>query len=320
MQPDLPGTLFDLMIWDQLSEQACKQLAQHVAAYLPAPFRFTSLDTYETCARFRHVAFFTWQADAEQPPRRFSLIPGGSVTLGFDRAHPFAVERDLVIDWQQYCVKCQVDVATLDKALVESEPYAAQYEAFYDYLARVLHPFRKVTLRPFLVETAAELAAGAKRLRRQAEVVARLKQEGFRLLTVDEWEYVCAAGSRTLFAEHFLDEEDSLGSFDEDKEDFAYQWADDQTVYDMTKVWEKLRNAFGLSIATDRSRWEYCADPTLMKGGDGNKLIGYDIGLLSLAPAYFHPLSEREISSGVSHAHFRRVYDLIREVNSTLGN
>lgn len=71
MQPDLPGTLFDLMIWDQLSEQACKQLAQHVAAYLPAPFRFTSLDTYETGARFRHVAFFTWQADAEQPPAVF---------------------------------------------------------------------------------------------------------------------------------------------------------------------------------------------------------------------------------------------------------
>ena len=102
MLPNLPEALFDLTNWDQLSEQACKQLAQHVAVHLPAPFRFTSLDTYEIGTRRRHVAFFTWQADVKQTPRLFSLIPGGSVTLGFDRAHPFVAERNLVIDWQQY--------------------------------------------------------------------------------------------------------------------------------------------------------------------------------------------------------------------------
>jgi hypothetical protein len=122
-----------------------------------------------------------------------------------------------------------------------------------------------------------------------------LRQQGFRLPSADEWEYVCAAGSRTLF-----------------------YWIDKQFEYrSEASSWEELRNAFGLAIARDSIniepgyQWEYCADPTIMKGGDGGGLIGYETAYLSLASAYRLPLNEKQINQGVHGPGLRRVYDLM---------
>lgn len=319
MHSNLPEALLDLTAWDQLSEQECEQLAHYVAERLPSSFRFAQIATYEVGTQRRHIAHFHWQPVAEQAPVLFSLIPGATTTLGFDRAHPYVVDEDLVLDWQRYCLECGDDF--VDTSLViKKDPDTPHYEAFYEYLTHILHPLRTVTLQPLLVEVCAEEAAKVmpppiltyfryyhKTLKRevthvnrqghdsipQRHVVAFLKQQGFRLLTADEWEYACAASSRTLF-----------------------YWVDEQFEYrGKASSWEELRNAFGLAIAQNTSmdyyEFEYCADPTIMKGYDGG-LIGYETAYLSLASAYRLQLSEKQINQGVSAPCFRRAYDLAR--------
>lgn len=321
MHFDLPEALRDLTVWDQLSAQECEQLARYVGARLPSVFRFAQIATYEVGTQRRHIAHFHWQLTAEQEPVLFSLIPGATTTLGFDRAHPFAVAEELVLDWQRYCLECGDDF--VDTSLViEKDPDIPHYEAFYEYLSHILHPLRTVTLQPLLVEVVVEeaekvmpppiltyfryytqtLKREVTRIKRrghytipQRHVAAFLKQQGFRLLTADEWEYVCAAGSRTLF-----------------------YWVDEQFEYRSEASWDELRNAFGLSIAHDAIamdvpydyEWEYCADPTIMKGGDGGS-IGM-AAALALASAYRLPLNDKQINQGVSAPCFRRVYDLTR--------
>jgi hypothetical protein len=81
-------------------------------------------------------------------------------------------------------------------------------------------------------------------------------QDGFRLPTPDEWEYACAAGTRTL-----------------------WRWGNDYPVRDHPQnyqrksvdFWNKhmLPNAFGLTMPYDPYEWE---DTTIVgeyRGGDG---------------------------------------------------
>lgn len=323
MHTDLPEALFDLTSWDTLSAQECEDLARFVETRLPSSFRLSHLATYEVGTQRRTIAHFVWQPSSRLTPALFSLIPGATTTLGFDRAHPLAVDEDLVFDWQRCCLECGDDLVDASTILMlKKDPTLPHYEAFYEYLAHLLHPLRSVTLQPLLVEVFAEEAAKVmprpvltyfryynKRLKREVthinrqghcsiphrHVTAFLKQEGFRLLTADEWEYVCAAGSRTLF--YWVNEQ--------------FEWSGDAT------SWEDVRNAFGLAIARDTialdgsDEWEYCADPTIMKG-DGGRLIGYDTAYLSLASAYRFPLNEKQINQGVTGPYFRRAYDLKR--------
>lgn len=316
MQPGFPDALLNLARWDQLSLQECEYLARYIEEYLPPSFRFAHMATYEVGTQRRHIAHFDWHPSGEQAPVLFSLIPGTTATLGFDRAHPFPVDEGLVLDWQRYCLECGDD--HVDTTEIAKNPDTPHYEAFYDYLAHILHPLRTVTLKPLLVEVHVEEAVKVmprarltyfryyhKTLKRevthinhqghgpipQRHVVAFLRQQGFRLLTADEWEYVCAAGSRTLF-----------------------YWVDEQFEYrGEASSWEELRNAFGLAIAQNTSmdyyEFEYCADPTIMKGYDGG-LIGYETAMLAFASAYHLPLSDKQINQGVSDPYFRRVSDL----------
>lgn len=324
MHSDLSEALLNLALWDQLSLQECDHLARSLEESLSPSFRFAHMATYEVGTQRRHIAHFSWHPPLKQAPVLFSLIPGATATLGFDQAHPFTVAEELVLDWQRYCLECGDDL--VDTSLViEKDPETPHYEAFYEYLTHILHPLRTVTLQPLLVEVTVEEAAKvlprplltffryySQALKRevthinrrghcsipQRHVVAFLKQQGFRLLTADEWEYVCAAGSRTLF-----------------------YWVDEQCEQrSQASSWDELRNAFGLSIAHDAIamdvpydyEWEYCADPTIMKGGDGGALIGYETAYLALASAYRLPLNNKQINQGVYGPCFRRVYDLKR--------
>lgn len=128
-------------------------------------------------------------------------------------------------------------------------------------------------------------------------VVAFLRQQGFRLLTADEWEYACAAGSRELF----------------------YWWNEECDMQGTASSWKELRNAFGLAIARDAIcletdydyQWEYCADPTIIKGGGGGMVGCGDISYITFASAYYQKLSEEQVTMGVYEPQFRRVFDLM---------
>lgn len=120
-------------------------------------------------------------------------------------------------------------------------------------------------------------------------VVELFQNQGFRLPTSDEWEYACASGSRALFYW-------GNGIFDSSEPQQAHP----------------SYNAFGLSIANDPFNWEFCAEPGIMRGGDGG--ISYYGGELSMAlvcaSAHAHYLSEQYVNEGVHYAYARRVYPL----------
>ena len=155
--------------------------------------------------------------------------------------------------------------------------------AFADHLREVMRPARQVTLAPLLIETTARYldvalagttaAAGASA---HARVVAALAADGLRLLTADEWEHACAAGTRTL-----------------------WRWGDacpgDHEPYGTVTFAELRRpNAFGLAIAQNPYEWEYVADPSQMRGGDGGDALcgGYGAvaAWLALASPYRWPM------------------------------
>ena len=204
---------------------------------------------------------------------------------------------------------------------IEKDPLRPHHEAFYEYLTHILQPLRTVTLQPLLVEVGIENASkvlpppvatyfrsfsettGQRQIHADRKghytiphrhVVAFLRQHGFRLLTADEWEYACAAGSRTLF---FWD--------------IALQKPDITL-----KSWMAQRNAFGLSMVRDTYQWECVLDPSIMTGGDGGWAeCGSGNRFAQTIPhasAYRLPLNGEEINRGIYKPWFHRVYDLER--------
>jgi hypothetical protein len=321
MQPDLPEALFDLYAWDQLTLRECEVLARRVATSLPPSFHFVGMTIHEVGSHNRHIGLFEKQATPQDYwPRSFALIPGGTVTLGYDRTQRLLPPEEFVREWQEQHLEHYGDSVTIDGAL-ERDIRPTNYDAFYDYLNSKLLPLRTVTLQPFLLETIAvearqvlpsslitrgsipSIREGEKHgyfrysghgTISQRSVVTFVKQQGFRLPTSDEWEYACSAGTRTLFYW-------GNGSFVSER-----NAADTPTQH----------HPFGLQIADDPNRWEYCDDPTIMRGGDGGKAICGGAGTLAeslpLASAYYHQLDANETDRGLSIAFFRRVYDLVQ--------
>lgn len=114
------------------------------------------------------------------------------------------------------------------------------------------------------------------------ELYENLKDEGFSLANLDEWEYLCGGGCRTLFP-----------------------WGDDidynMNLFYYTKKGNKYDleepNFFGLSIAYDPYEMEVIDNKSFSKGGDGGCNIcggfGEFLGYLSCSP-YFNQVIDYE--------------------------
>ena len=114
------------------------------------------------------------------------------------------------------------------------------------------------------------------------ELCENLKDEGFSLANLDEWEYLCGGGCRTLFP-----------------------WGDDidynMNLFYYTKKGNKYDleepNFFGLSIAYDPYKMEIIDNKSFSKGGDGGCNIcgGYGdfLGYLPCSP-YFNQVIDYE--------------------------
>ena len=109
------------------------------------------------------------------------------------------------------------------------------------------------------------------------ELCENLKDEGFSLANLDEWEYLCGRGCRTLFP---------WGDDIDYNMNLLYFSKKGNDKYDLEEP-----NFFGLSIAYDPYKMEIIeADELTFKGGDGGCNIcggfGEFLGYLSCSPYY----------------------------------
>jgi sulfatase-modifying factor enzyme 1 len=256
--------------WDALPETDQVEVANAVRRRLHSNWAFLGLEAHEMEGQRHRIAFFRWRRT------RFALIPGDTATLGYDRRHPFVPTAAQQADWE------------------------ATRREYGDELEQVLDangtPLREVTLLPFLLQVRASpldpqgdaFIWGEKPWPKRGyspkfffadDVAAELSSHGFRLPTSDEWEYACAAGARTLF-----------------------RWGDgcpvDRSPIDETG-WESHRrpNAFGLLMPSNPYQWEFVAEPTILRGGDGGARIcsGASVleGWLPLASAWHNRIPRR---------------------------
>ena len=282
--------------WDHFSLAECEEIACDLDRVLPASFRFHTIETCTAGEQEHRVAVFE---RASLPPSYqhgfFALIPGGEATLGYDRAHPFIPNAQQQASWVEETQRTGMFTGTLD--------------AFLD---KVMTPLRHVSMEPFLLEVLAtplapapvfDEALGSKGGWRRSmtpitaeKTLQRLSSEEFRFPTSDEWEYACAAGSRTLFRWGNMTPPFSIPHLGSQK---AAGW-------DL----HLQANAFGLLIARNPYHWEFCAETGLMRGGDGGNALHAGAGTfaawLMLASA-FHQRWDDEDCYGV---YLRRAYSL----------
>jgi hypothetical protein len=281
--------------WEALSPAERRAAAKAVANELPGGFEF---DTTRACRLGpvrKSVAFFRYGES------KFALIPGGTFEVGYDRNRPWAPNPDELDSWrdtgEEYGLRGLIArhiarVTTrrrkikLAPLLVETiagevgwepvaldDPEVRQIRRQYRRAPQITVYRDGVSTRVRRLEDGSVVAERS-RPRTHGQLAAALRKAGFRFPTSDEWEYLCGAGTPTLF-----------------------RWGDhvpcDRYPIDVGAKWDlHLRpNAFGLHIAYNPYHMELVAEVGTTRGGDGGNLIcggaGFFVGWLTLGTAYF---------------------------------
>lgn len=236
MNADPYALLLEIDAWNAATSDNRLASAHTVAETLPKAFTFDGLATHTLGDQSHEIAVFHYDDCA------FALLPGQSnALLGYDRSNPYRPNDTQLDDW--HTVQAEYGW-TID-----------------DYLNEYLGPLRRSTISPILIETVARRFEYAQNGDNQTDGYNRVQSQcgdGFRLPTPDEWEYACAAGSRTLF-----------------------RWGNDCPVSnsysDKEFTLHKHPNAFGITMNHSTYDSELCQGPTL-RGGDGGGSVCGGIG------------------------------------------
>ncbi|MCK8679088.1 hypothetical protein [Streptomyces lichenis] len=239
-------SLADLTLarWRSFDASAAHRLAREAADLVDG--RVVAVETVEQLGGPLH------RVCVERGGRRFALVPGGPVSLGFDPDR-----------WTS--------------APGQEADYARSAEQGYGrgpdlraHLALELSPARTAVL-PAVLMAVEDEGVEDRVADSLAELPGALAVEGLRLPSADEWEHGCGAGAGTLFrwGDDCPLDRDPCG--------------------DPSGPHQGL-NAFGLRIAYDTYRAELSTDPGSVHGGDGGESVcgGYGalLGWLPLATAH----------------------------------
>src|SRR5438128_11373069 len=91
------STLMDslqLPAWDRLDGPGAELAALNLVKSLPTPWCLLRVQHYEVNDQRRFVALFV------RDDREFALIPGGPVTLGYNRSQPPELTEEDLEDWE----------------------------------------------------------------------------------------------------------------------------------------------------------------------------------------------------------------------------
>ncbi|HTI15105.1 MAG TPA: SUMF1/EgtB/PvdO family nonheme iron enzyme [Dictyobacter sp.] len=290
--------------WDRLSFQECQNVVDTIVGILPPDFQSVKLETCQMGNQQRYMAFFEWHSKNESS--LFVFIPGGNVTIGYDRTHPFLLTPAQLHNFQQETVARGYLSCTLDV-----------------FLDRVLTSLRQVIIQPCLLQVHAtssgDIPTKDQRKRKIHSFILFdemrdfVHQQGFRLPTSDEWEYACAAGARTLFRWGNDSPNTYMHLPDMDEDDVP---ENEQMELNMPWDIHCRPNGFGLFIATNPYHWELCMDADIvLRGGDGGTALHAGAGMfvewLTLSTFYqrrdIHIFKEH---GGVHGMFARRLYPL----------
>jgi hypothetical protein len=303
----------ELQDWQKLTDTQKSSYSEALAANLPQPIIFKGLQLYHYIDRELSIALFEYRGAL------FSLIPGGEVQLGYD-ARNFRPTNEQIESFQDTTEVYEIDrdiyshvqsvttpprTVTISPMLVEMQPtkigfelIAADSPEIQDLLKE--HPgSRSVNCGDrYGFERGQDGSIEAWQLSSKTHeyIEAELAAEGLRLLTFDEWEYVCGAGSTTLF-----------------------RWGDfcPDDCYPNDRSGWKLHlqpNLFGLHIAQNPYDCEITREKHQVRGGDGGCCIcggvGFFLGWLALATAYWEPDMLDWLDEEISGLLMRRVIPL----------
>ncbi|MET9518644.1 hypothetical protein [Streptomyces sp. NPDC002994] len=154
--------------WRSLDLPAARRVVQEAADQVGG--RVTLLETVE------HLGSPLHRTHVERDGQEFALIPGGTVSLGFD-----------LDAWQP----TPEQLADYADSLSEGFGHEPDLKS---HLAELLSPRRTVTLATVLMAVEDENLTDL-----PAEMPALLAARGLRMPSADEWEHACGAGASTLF-------------------------------------------------------------------------------------------------------------------------
>ena len=260
-------------------------------------------ETFSKYSKSTFTAIFKYKES------EFVFVPGDTVTLGYEGLPKNLSDESL--DQLKYFSKnpnefleeyirdnfSKVRKATIKPILVERDlqilawrkSNLEELKDFYSDLLKDHNEFKSSNYNRLTLDETARFTKVGNDIEIELyddisyeELCENLKDEGFSLANLDEWEYLCGGGCRTLFP-----------------------WGDDidynMNLFYYTKKGNKYDleepNFFGLSIAYDPYKMEIIDNKSFSKGGDGGCNIcgGYGdfLGYFPCSP-YFNQVIDYE--------------------------